>query len=56
LIAFGWRAFHGTPLAVLAVLVALLLVAIPFRPFLRNFFRDNDANLPATARELPFQS
>jgi hypothetical protein len=56
LIVFGWRAFQGKPLAALAVLVALLLVAIPFRPFLRNFFRNDEANLPAKARELPFQS
>jgi hypothetical protein len=54
LFVFGWRAFQGAPLTVLAVLVALPLVAIPFRPFLRNFFSANGENPPVRASELPF--
>jgi hypothetical protein len=51
---FGWRAFRDAPLIVVAVLVALLLLAVPFRPFLRTFFQDTDLNTPAQAHELPF--
>ena len=51
---FGWRAFRGAPLTVISILVALPLLAIPFRPFLRTFFQDNDLNLPAKTHELPF--
>jgi len=51
---FGWRAFRGTPLAVLVILAVPALVAIPFRPFLKNFFRNNDVSPPAKANELPF--
>ena len=54
LMVFGWRAFRGAPLVVLVALLVSLLAAIPFRPFLRDFFRNTDENLPVKARELPF--
>jgi phosphotransferase system glucose/maltose/N-acetylglucosamine-specific IIC component len=51
---FGWRAFRGAPLVVLVALFAPMLVAIPFRSSIRNFFKDTDATRPPKARELPF--
>ena len=54
LTVFGWRALRGAPLTVLAILAVPALVAIPFRPFLRNFFRNNDVTPSAKAHELPF--
>ncbi len=51
---FGWRALRGAPLTVLLVLAVLALAAIPFRPFLRNFVRNNDVTSPPKAHELPF--
>jgi len=50
---FGWRAFRGAPLTVILILVAIPLLAIPFRPFLRTFFQRDDLNPPAKAHELP---
>lgn len=51
---FGWRAFRGAPLAVVAILVAIPILTIPFRPFLRTFFQSTDPNTPAKPHELPF--
>lgn len=51
---FGWRAFRGAPLAVLVALFAPLLVALPFRSSIRNFFKDRGATTPPKARELAF--
>jgi len=54
LMVFGWQAFRGAPLAVLVALFAPMLVALPFRSSIKNFFRDQDANRPVKAHELPF--
>jgi hypothetical protein len=52
--AWGWRVFRDAPPTVLGIVVVPLLVAIPFRPFLRNLFRDDDVILPLKPKELPF--
>jgi hypothetical protein len=53
-ITFGWRAFQGAPLTVLVILSAPVLIAFPFRRSIRNYFRDDAANFPAKAHQLPF--
>ncbi len=54
LMVFGWRSFRGAPLAVLVALFAPMLVALPFRSSIRDFFKDPDTAAPPKAPELPF--
>ena len=51
---FHWRAFRGMPLSILMGLVVLMVVTIPFRRYLTNFFRTNEVNRPVKPNELPF--